>query len=182
MIDQARLPAIHARQLVEVLECFAKSEKAIEDLGTPVFTTMMWNETNAQLDRTISRSVRFAESLVDHVYSGPHVGVANPLFKTRDVRRVNNHYDAIDLTSLGVDYLPRTVYRHILSMSIIDGLITPYQIHRDIWLKARNWVGSTSERTLVVQYARLGGHGTPFNSVGGQTVVPRCSTAVVHSG
>ena len=111
MIDQARLPAIHARQLVEVLECFAKSEKAIEDLGTPVFTTMMWNETNAQLDRTISRSVRFAESLVDHVYSGPHVGVANPLFKTpRRVCRVNNDYDAIDLTSLGVDYLPRTVY------------------------------------------------------------------------
>ena len=34
------------------------------------------------------------------IYSGPHIGVANPLFKTsRRICRLNSDYDNIDLTN-----------------------------------------------------------------------------------
>ena len=115
-----------------------------------MFTTMMWN-------RPTLRDRRFACAPLRRIVVGrvPHVGVANPLFKTpRRVCRVNNDYDAIDLTSLGVDYLPRTVYSPSCPIDEYHRRIpfTPWgtKYTETYRLLARNWVGSTSERTLVV--------------------------------
>ena len=59
----------------------------------------MWNETGAQKDGTIIRNVHFPEDSVDLVYSGPHISVANPMFKTsRRICIFNGDYDIIDLT------------------------------------------------------------------------------------
>lgn len=108
---EARLPVLHARQFVEVLERFAEQEKTLGSLGDGIFTTEMWNETGAQKDGTIKRDVHFPESALDMIYSGPHIGVANPLFKTsRTVCVLNSDYDNLDLTNLPDDYLQRCNY------------------------------------------------------------------------
>ena len=51
----ARLPALHARQFIWVLELFDAQEKRLADLGEAVFSTVMWDETNAQRAGRIAR-------------------------------------------------------------------------------------------------------------------------------
>ncbi|MGD0128852.1 MAG: hypothetical protein ABSF46_26155 [Terriglobia bacterium] len=71
----------------------------------------MWHETNAVDDGTIRRETCFPESAGEWILSGPYIHIANPLFKTpRRVCEANGHYDALDLTMLPEDYLPRTNY------------------------------------------------------------------------
>ena len=43
-----------------------------------------------QNDDTISRDVHFAETPLDLIYSGPHIGVANPLEKHQDICQLNS--------------------------------------------------------------------------------------------
>ena len=71
----------------------------------------MWNETIRVDDGTIRRDTRFPESTGEWILSGPHIHIANPLFKTpRRVCTAKGHYDPLDLTTLPADYLPRTNY------------------------------------------------------------------------
>ena len=108
---QARLPSIHARVLTDVLFCFARQENNIFSDPQKTITTEMWNETGAQKDGTIIRNVHFPEDSVDLVYSGPHISVANPMFKTsRRICIFNGDYDIIDLTIIGERYLQRCNY------------------------------------------------------------------------
>ena len=108
----ARIPALQARQLVEVLECFAAQENTLEKMGEDAFTSEMWHETNARKDGTIERDVHFPESPLDLIYSGAHIGLANPLFKVSR-RNCESRYDfdPIDLTAIGAAYLQRCNYR-----------------------------------------------------------------------
>lgn len=152
--DEARLPAIHTRQLIEVLACLAQQKETIGDLEDGVFTTQMWNETNAQNDDTISRDVHFAETPLDLIYSGPHIGVANPLGKTpRRICQLNSDYDSIDLTTIDESYLQRTNYSPACPM---DEYIRRVPTTRwgekytsNYRLFARRRLSLTGERTLI---------------------------------
>ena len=71
----------------------------------------MWNETNAQEDGTIERHVHFADTTLDVIYSGPHIGVANPLFQTsRRICETHRAYDNTDLTNIDETYMQRSNY------------------------------------------------------------------------
>ena len=108
---QARLPVIHAEALLEVLERFAMQEKTLGSMENEIYATQMWNETNAQNDGTILRNVHFPESPLDMIYSGPHIGVANPLFQTSQrICNTNRSYNNIDLTTASDKYLQRCNY------------------------------------------------------------------------
>ena len=108
---QARLPVLHAKQLVEVLERFAAQEKTLGDIQDKVSSAEMWHETNSQLDGTIYRDVHFPSSIRELIISGPHISVGNPLYKTsRSICAVNSDYDVIDLTKIDSDYLQRCNY------------------------------------------------------------------------
>ncbi|MEQ6292090.1 Eco57I restriction-modification methylase domain-containing protein [Vogesella sp. GCM10023246] len=110
--QQARLPAVHSRELVSVLEKFAKVPRRLGDLQGDYFTLEMWHETMAQKDGTIRRDTGFVDSPADFVLSGPHFFVGNPLNKTpRSVCTLNSHYDVLDLEALPNDYLPRSNYQ-----------------------------------------------------------------------
>lgn len=110
--EQARLPAVHSRELVSVLEKFARVPKRLGDLAGEYFTIEMWHETGAQRDGTIRRETGFVASPAEFILSGPHFFVGNPLNKTpRAVCTQNSHYDVLDLESLPDDYLPRSNYR-----------------------------------------------------------------------
>ncbi|MEW6166494.1 MAG: class I SAM-dependent DNA methyltransferase [Pseudomonadota bacterium] len=110
--EQARLPAVHSRELVSVLEKFARQPRRLGDLKDDYFTLEMWHEAGAQRDGTIRRETGFVATPAELVLSGPHFFVGNPLNKTpRAVCTQNSHYDALDLEHLPDDYLPRSNYR-----------------------------------------------------------------------
>lgn len=108
---QARLPALHTRQLLSVLEKFARHPRRLGDLKGEYFPTQHWNEVNAQNDGTIRRETRFPDHAGQWILSGPHFFVGTQLYKTpRAVCTQNSHYDVLDLTDLPDDYLPRSNY------------------------------------------------------------------------
>lgn len=108
---EARLPALHARQLMAVLDKFATQPRRLGDLKGLHKSTTHWNETNAQQDGTIKRATQFPENPDQWVLSGPHFFVGSPFYKTpRAECTQNSHYDILDLQTLPDDYLPRTNY------------------------------------------------------------------------
>ena len=116
---QARLPVIHAQPLLEILTCFSKKTNTIESLNDSAFVTVMWDETNAQKKSgTIKRDVHFPNSSIELIYSGSHIGVANPLFKaSRSICEKNSDFDSIDLSVIGEAYLQRCNYLPACSIS-----------------------------------------------------------------
>jgi len=108
--ETARLPSLHSIELLEVLEKFAEQNKVISN-NNRINLDFMWHETYAQTDGTIIRDVHFADDLLNHICSGPHIGVANPIFKTpRAVCIQKADYDKIDLTTISNYYIPRSNY------------------------------------------------------------------------
>lgn len=158
---QARLPAIHASQLLDVLSCFANQEKTLGSMRDEIYTTEMWHETNAQNDGTITRNVHFPESTLDLIYSGPHIGVANPLFKTsRSVCRLNSDYDNIDLTTVPADYLQRSNYSPACEireyLKRVPKTSWGTSCHNEIRPIARKMLNISGERTLICGLAPVG--------------------------
>jgi len=151
---RARLPAIHAATLMEVLELFAIQKKTLKHLSNEIFTSNMWNETNAQSDGTLKRNIRFPETPIDTIYSGAHIGVANPLFKTTRVNyRVNSDYDSVDLTNIPENYQIRVKYSPACSVEEYAKRIPVTEwgaaFSDDYYIFNREMVGCTSERTLT---------------------------------
>jgi hypothetical protein len=110
---QARLPALHAEPLLEVLEKFALQSRRLGDLSDQelLFNATHWNEVNAQKDGTIKRETAFVERPAEWVLSGPHFFVANPFYKTpRTKCALSSDYDVVDLTAIPDSYLPRANY------------------------------------------------------------------------
>ena len=151
---QARLPVLHAEELVEVLETFSKQQTTLESLDNELFSTECWHETNAQNDGTIERNVHFPESAVDTIYSGPHIGVANPLFKTsRRICKLNSDYDNLDLTVIPENYSQRCNYSPACEIGEYARRVSVTtwgtKYHADTKLIARKMLNQGGERTLI---------------------------------
>ena len=109
--SQARLPALHSTDLIEVLKKISQQQRKLRDLRNEIYCTAMFHETAAQRTGTIYRNTQFPESLDDLIYSGPHFSIGNPLYKTpRSNCRLNSDYDPIDLMLSSDKYVPRTNY------------------------------------------------------------------------
>lgn len=108
---QARLPALHSKQLQSVLKKFASHNRRLGDLKEEYYATEMWHETNAEKDGTIYRKTCFPKNPSQLIFSGPHFYVDTPFYKTpRTICTEKGHYDCLDLTNLPDNYLPRTNY------------------------------------------------------------------------
>ena len=107
----ARLPVLHARQLVDSLEKFTGATLTLGDIRNDLLPNRMWEETGAQKDGTISRNVHFPNTAHDAIFSGPHFFVSNPLFKTsRSICLLNSDYDNIVLNDISENYIQRCNY------------------------------------------------------------------------
>ncbi|MFC7677592.1 Eco57I restriction-modification methylase domain-containing protein [Paenibacillus sp. GCM10028914] len=173
---QARLPIIHAQALIEVLFCFANQDETLGSIRNGIFTTEMWHETNSQNDGTIVRNVHFPESTLDMIYSGPHIGIANPLFKaSRKECRLNSDYDNIDLTTVPIDYLQRCNYSPACEIGEYNQRIPVTgwgdKVHQSFRIIARKMLNLSGERTLISAIpSKATGHihgifGVSFNSL-----------------
>jgi type I restriction-modification system DNA methylase subunit len=109
--SQTKLPALHVQELIDLLKCLTSQDKCIQDLKDAIYVNEMWHETNSQKDGTIKRDIHFPKTPLDLIYSGPNIGVANPLFKAaRSVCDKSSDYDSISLEYIYDDYLPRCSY------------------------------------------------------------------------
>lgn len=149
-----KLPTIHCKELVEVLECFVSQERTVGKLPeNEVYSSPCWHETNAQQDGTIEYGVKFPETSNDTIYSGAHIGVANPYFKTtRANYRVNSDYDPIDLLYIPDDYSIRVKYTPSCDASELlkRAPSMPWGNYLNNYrLVHRRMVGCTSERTFA---------------------------------
>lgn len=155
-VGEARLPAIHARQLVEVLRRFASFPRQLHHLGESYKGTVMWDESGAQRDGTIRRETGFPSDTTYAVFSGPHFFVANPVNKTpRAICEVNSDYDVIDLIELPNSYIPRTNYYPNCDLleyrrRIANVPWAPSTAITDLprWV-ARKMLSQSGERTLI---------------------------------
>lgn len=108
---EARLPALHSIQLVDVLRKFAAQPKRLGDLQGEYLSLEMWHETNQEKDGTIKRQTQFPKTAEQWILSGPHFYVGNPLYNTpKPICETHKAYDSLDLLTLPDDYLPRTNY------------------------------------------------------------------------
>lgn len=108
---QAKLPIIHCVSLIETMKCFSNQKLILKDLGENISTSVLWDETNDQNNGTIVRNVHFPNGDGDVILQGPHIGVANPFFKTsRRICEVNSDYDCIDLLMISDKYVQRCNY------------------------------------------------------------------------
>jgi hypothetical protein len=169
---QARLPAIHSRELVSVLEKFARVPRRLGDLKDDYFTTVCFDETYAQRDGTIRRDTGFVASPADFVLSGPHFFIGNPLNKTpRAVCTQNSHYDVLDLEHLPDDYLPRANYR-----PACDARIYAERVPRVSWVDE----GESEARTATSYFQML--HRRMLSQSGERTliatIIPRGATSI----
>jgi hypothetical protein len=150
---QARLPALHARQLAGALARLSAARR-LADLRD-WDASFIFNETYAQADGTIRRETVFPSSPYSLVLTGPLFYVANPLYKTpRGVCTQNSHYDVIDHEAIGDAYLPRTNYVPGVTAAEFES-----RIPRLGWAESRslatvprivvpNMIGPAGERTL----------------------------------
>ena len=150
---QARLPVLHTQVFLDVLECFANQNTLGSDKNAIAYSEM-WHETNAQNDGIICRKVHFPDSAISMIYSGPHIGVANPLFKTsRRVCRLNSDYDNIDLQYVSENYWQRCNYEPCCPMDEYGRIMpkTPWGTNTDRSYRviARKMLNISGERTLI---------------------------------
>ncbi|WP_414541717.1 Eco57I restriction-modification methylase domain-containing protein [Nostoc sp. CCY0012] len=157
---KARLPALHSQQLLNVLEKFAKQPRRLADLNDGYFSTVMFDETDAQKNGIIQQKTCFSDSVATWFLSGPHFFVGNPLNKTpRAICTSNGHYDPIDLTHIPDNYLPRTNYtshdatkyfNRIPSVSWIEKTDKKnYKITKYYRYIFRKMLSISGERTLI---------------------------------
>jgi hypothetical protein len=112
LTTHAKLPALHTKELINVLRKLANSPNRLESKTGEHISIEMWHETDAvKRDKTLKRATQFPEKERDLILSGPHFFVGNPFYKTPRAKcSLNSHYDPIDLRTLPDNYLPRTNY------------------------------------------------------------------------
>ncbi|MDO5138622.1 MAG: class I SAM-dependent DNA methyltransferase, partial [Oscillospiraceae bacterium] len=142
------------RQYMDVLTVFSAQKQYLANQGNDIFGTEMWHETNAQTDKTIVRKVHFANSNKDMIYSGPHIGVGNPFFKTpRRKCILKSDYDSIDLESLSENYKQRSIFDIACGYDEYQKRVsqTPWdqKCNANYRVAMRNMFNQSGERTLV---------------------------------
>ena len=148
----ARLPVIHAKQMLTVLEKIAAQPENIGSLENEVFFATGISEPQGRKLKIIDRKVDFPDDTKGMVYSGAHIGVANPAYKTSR-RECNSRYDfdPIDLICIPDKYLQRCNYRP--DFKKVDSYygITPWGSHyiTEYKIAVRRMLNIIGERSLM---------------------------------
>ena len=104
-----KLVSIHSEEIINVISKINGTKGKLSNTTKRV--TEGWHETNDINSGIIERRTLFPENdELEMVYSGPHIFVSNPIYKTpRETCTEKGHYDIIDL-SLSKSFVPRTNY------------------------------------------------------------------------
>ena len=171
-VEEARLIQPYSARTLEVfrqMARFPKLDTAIPKITRTVTTAAgektlevplwqmnrLWDETGAQKDGTIIRKTTFRPS-DQTVIQGPHIHVANPLYKTpRSNAKSKADYDVIDLVTLPEGYQPRSNYGPGIEIGEYAARLTQCRwdhtkAHTDFFRVAlRRMINLNSERSLI---------------------------------
>jgi hypothetical protein len=185
----ARLPILHTRTLLQVLDKFAAYPDRLSQLQGRYFSSTHWNEKTAVDDRLIRRETRFPATTSEWILSGPHIFVSNPCFKTPRAKCTKNgDYDLLDLNTLPPDYLPRTNY--VPDADPVTYLArtprVPWGAHLPVTaffrFAARNMLSQSGERTLIGAVIPTGvGHINGIQSIAFERVQDLIAVAFIGS-
>ena len=108
--EVVKLTSIHANKVVETLSRISKFSSHVKEYKH--YITRAIEETGGVNDGIIKRKTTIPDlSKYEMVYSGPHLFVSNPIYKTPRLRCVlNSDYDVIDLSQITDNYIARTNY------------------------------------------------------------------------
>ena len=159
--DSAKLVSIHSQQIMNVLEKISTFPSRVQD-NTPIIS-MAIRETDC-IDMGIAERKTDYSNINNYesIYSGPHIFVGNPIYKTpRQECLLNSDYDNLDLTKIAENYVPRTNYFPSMDINQYKNLYKGFIIGKnhegnnlyDNWIdyyKAgfRKMISSSMERTL----------------------------------
>lgn len=129
--EGAKLVTVHAKEIMSVIEKFGQFTSSIKNSENKV--TVCWDETNDLNSYNILRGTKFPNfSKNEMIYSGPHIFVSNPVYKTpREVCELNSHYDTIDHNLIDENFLPRTNYTPNNKILSFEDAIKGFQIGID---------------------------------------------------
>lgn len=157
-----KLTSIHANTIIEVLEKYRDFSSHVRDYNEKIITRDI-EETAGVFHGVIERINGHMDSPYDVVYSGPHLYVSQPYYKSPYINyRVNNDYDVLNLLAIPEDYSIRALYRRKLELVKYKKLISGFLIGQnsngegvyDYWIDHykfayRRMLGSDSEHTLI---------------------------------
>lgn len=152
----ARLPAIHAKELISVLHKYYNFEKKIKLFKEGFFSSSLFPETNSQKEGIIKRETKFPEDSRKVILSGPHFYTGNPTYKTpREYCKLNSDYEEIYLTEIPDHYLPRTNYSPACTEDAYQSRIprVPWGEKKKVTefyrICHRRMFGTSAERSLI---------------------------------
>ena len=157
-----KLTNIHANTIIKLLEKFSQYPCHIRDIKEKVITRDI-EETSGIANGIIEKYNGYADSSYDVVYSGPHLYVCQPFYKSPYTRyRVNNDYDVLDLSKIDDNYGIRALYKRKLNLDDYVKFINGFQIGQDRdgkplydnWIDYykfayRRMLGNDSEHTFI---------------------------------
>lgn len=114
--NEAKLPSVHARQLLTVLQKISDYPSRLSTMKEEYYATEMWQETKSQTDNILKKFLTFPPTIDQLILSGPYIYVGNPISKSpRIICNTKADYDVVDLTVSPTDYLPRTRFIPVCS-------------------------------------------------------------------
>ena len=154
--EGTKLVSIHAQEIVNVIQKIGQFPKTVQNFENKILEG--WHETNDINAGNIQRETKYPDiDNYEMIYSGPHLFVGNPLYKTpREECTLNSHYDIIDLTQAEFDSVARTNYSPQEVTAGYGSTIRGFQFEDgsyDDWLSYykiafRKMLSLTGERTL----------------------------------
>ena len=158
----AKLVSLQSSEVLNILKKLNHNTQRLS--GRDSIISVCFDETNAVKDGYIKRCTKLPDwSQQEMVYSGPHIGVSQPLYKTpREVCKEKSDYDVFDLEKVGAEASARTNYVPVVSLQEYNSLMKGFEQGQtvegaccsDNWmdyykLGFRNMINITQERSLI---------------------------------
>lgn len=153
----AKLVSIHSKEVISVIEKLGTFPTSIINFENKILEC--WHETNDVNAGNISRDTKFPDiAAYEMIYSGPHIYLNNPLYKTpRSICIEKADYDIIDFTRIDEWFVARTNYTPQNVMAGYASTIRGFEISDgvyDNWLDYyklgfRKMLPTANERTLT---------------------------------
>jgi hypothetical protein len=151
---EARMPTLHAKQILQVFQRFSEQTTIIDDIDGHMFVADLWNETTAQEEGFIVRNVHFPQNRIDTIYSGPHIGCANPIFQSsqRDCK-THRAFDNVDLLNIDDSYVQRMNYSPATDINSYLGRLSNTEwgnkYNQNYRVISRKMLNLSGERSLI---------------------------------
>ena len=159
--EGTKLVSVQSSETISILKHLALFSSHVK--GTEHIIAECFHEANDAKAGKIVRRTQYPDyNKYEMIYSGPHIFVGNPMYKTpRKVSIQKADYDVIDLTKIDEDYMPRTNYVPLLDTKDFCNLIPGFEVrnpdgttYNERWMDyyrvaTRKMLNVEGERTLT---------------------------------